>query len=389
MHSGVETLRSISEIEEIREFWMRMQWHPNSDIDFYQAVLKCLSSVVRPHVLVLWRDGVPQAILVGRLEDSRLNIHFGYSTIAGPANKTLVFVYGGVLGEPSSAECGLIMRTILGSLRAGEADRVFFNHLRTDCALYDAVLHVPQFFSRDYCTPGQMHRALTLPASFDDLRRSFTQRVRSNLRWEANRILKAHGGNVRIQCFARPEELEHMIQDCEKVAAQTYQRGLGAGFRDSPLDRALVQWKADKGWLRSYILYIQDQPRAFWSGTLYRGTLHSDHMAYDPAYRKYAPGKYLMMRTIEAFCEQKGQCEVEIIDFGLGDAEYKRMLCDRTWLDASPSVFAPNLRGIALNAYRTPLMQLDLIGRRLLSSSLEARVKRAWRNRVAGREIES
>jgi CelD/BcsL family acetyltransferase involved in cellulose biosynthesis len=111
-------------------------------------------------------------------------------------------------------------------------------------------------------------------------------------------------------------------------------------------------------------------------------------MAYDPEYRKYAPGKYLMMKTIEAFCDEKGQRQVNSVDFGLGDAEYKRMLCDQTWLDASPSIFAPNLRGLALNAYRTPLVQLDLIGRHLLSSNLEARVKRVWRNRVAGRQIE-
>jgi len=382
MESGIQVLRSISEIEEMRGDWVRLQWHPNSDIDFYQVVLRSMPSVVRPHVLVLWRGGIPHAILVGRVENRRLTLKVGYSTIPGPKTRSLVFIYGGLLGTPSQEECKFLTEMIMVALRRGEADTVFFNHLRTDTLLYEALMKGPRFYSRDYCSSFQVHRFLTLHDSVAEFRSHISTGVRHNLRRQASKFEKHYGGNVRIDCLGKPGEIATMIRDVESIAEHTYQRGLGAGFEDSKEERQRLQLRAERGWLRSFILYVEDKPCAFWVGTLYKGTFHSDYMGFDPAFRQHSPGTYLLIKTLEGFCSQETR-DARAVDFGLGDAQYKRIVSDQEWIDASPCIFAPNFKGIALNAYRTPLMHLDSMGHSLLNYHLQARLKRFWRDRVA------
>jgi len=385
MESYVQILRGFSEIEAIRDVWTGMQWHPNSDIDFFRMVCESMPSLVRPHVLVVWRDGAPRSILVGRVENDRLTVRVGYSNISGPKTRSLVFVYGGLLGVPSQEECDLLVGKILSVLRRGEADRVFFNHLPTNLPLYEALTRIPRFYSRDCGSCLQVHRRLRLSSSVMEFRSRLSPRVRSNMRWKANRLVKEFDGEVRIDCFTKPSEVESMMGVIESVASHTYQRGLGSGIGSSREDRMRLQMKAERGMLLSFILYLKDKPCAFWTGTLYGSTFHSDYMGYDPEYRKVSPGTYLLIKVIEKFCSQESDRKVLAIDFGLGDAEYKRVICDEEWNDASPCIFAPTLRGAALNAYRIPLMNLDKFGRFLLSDHLESRVKRFWRDRVARR----
>jgi hypothetical protein len=385
MESSVQILRSFSEIEAIRDVWTRMQWHPNADIDFYKMVSQSMTSVVRPHVLVLWRDGTPHAILAGRVENDRLSVRVGYTNIPGPKTRSLVFIYGGLLGSPSQTECALLVGKMLSTLRRGEAERVYFNHLPINSSLYEALTRIPRFYSRDYSSYIQVHRRLMLPANVAEFRGRLSPKVRSNLRWKANKLVKQHNGNVRIECLGKPSEVDAMIHAVESVAVNTYQRGLGVGFGNSREEKMRLQMKADRGWLRSFILYVEDIPCAFWSGTFYKETFHSEHMGYDSVYRQYSPGSYLLIKVIEELCSQGTAREVSAIDFGLGDAEYKRIVCDQEWKDACPCIFAPTLKGTALNAYRTPLIHLDKIGRFLLSDQLEQRVKRIWRERVARR----
>lgn len=382
MHYGIQVLRSVHEMEGIREHWTRMQRHPNSDLDFYHVVLGAMRNLVNPHILVVLADAEPKTILVGRIEESRLTLRLGYATIAGPKVRMMTFIHGGLLGDATREECQLLLQHITESLRKKEADLVFFNHLRTDSALYLGITSAPRFYCRDYCPSTQLHLRMSLPCGVQAFHKRLSSRVRGNLRWQSNRLMKEHPGGVRIECFKEPADLERMFHDIEAVAVHTYQRGLGVGFSGSESERARWTLKAEKGWMRTYVLYVDEQAVAFWSGTLYKGTFHSEYMGYNPTLRQYSPGMHLITKVVEQLCGQNDSREAEAVDWGLGDAEYKRILSDEQWRDASPYMFAPTMRGVILNMYRTPVMQLDRVGRMLVNNRLQARVKRLWRDRA-------
>jgi CelD/BcsL family acetyltransferase involved in cellulose biosynthesis len=175
-----------------------------------------------------------------------------------------------------------------------------------------------------------------------------------------------------------------MIQDVDGIARKTYQRGLGVGFTDSFEMHRRLSLEAEKGWLRGYVLYVQNAPSAFWIGTLYLGTFHSDYMGYDPALGKYSPGMFLAVKVIEELCngsDSGGQ--IYKIDFGLGDAQYKEVLGDSEWSDASLYIFPCSFKGIGLNVVRTSAAILERVARRALEESgLLGKVKKMWRLRT-------
>jgi CelD/BcsL family acetyltransferase involved in cellulose biosynthesis len=377
-----KVLRTVPEVEALRSVWEGWQCHPNSDLDFYLAVLRSVPGVLRPHIIMVFRDGHADAMLVGRREDTRLDFKIGYASFFKPRARALTFIYGGLLGNACPDSCRTLTHEVMKSLRGGEADVAFFNHLRVESPLYASLAGLTGFLTRDHFPTVQTHWSLNLPNSPEEFWAQLSTKTRNTQRRRAKRLLEDHSADVRTICFQDSSELDRMIRDVERVAQKTYQRGLGVGFSDSRDMRERLYLKLRKGWLRTYVLYVADKPRAFWSGTLYHGEFHGDVVGYDPEYSAYSPGMYLMIRAIEGFCNRNGDEKVSVVDFGLGDAQYKEELCNSRWQDATVYLFAPTLRGLALNAVRTPIILLDRIGRKVLErAKLLQRVKKMWRTR--------
>ena len=89
------------------------------------------------------------------------------------------------------------------------------------------------------------------------------------------------------------------------------------------------------------------------------------------------------MRVIEGLCDHAENENVMQVDWGLGDAEYKAALGTHEWQEACVYIFAPTLKGLALNILRTPAMVADVQLKRILErANLVKRIKRLWRNRL-------
>ena len=193
-------------------------------------------------------------------------------------------------------------------------------------------------------------------------------------------------GKDHVACYGNESELDLLFADAEEIAKKTYQRGLGAGFAATPDVRKRLGLAAQKGWLRGYVLYIGDRPCAFWIGMLYEKTFVSEYLGYDPEFRQYSPGMFLIMNVIEGFCAQKNGDIVKELDFGLGHAEYKAALCTKVWLESSLYIFSPRPKGLILKAMRTSTRIVDEGLRTVLAkTSLVPKLKRAWRDRLAKR----
>lgn len=386
----VVTIRDRSEVERLREYWSRWQWHPNADIDFYQDIVRSWQTRCKPHVLVLYRNGVPDAILVGRAENTRIECKIGYKTLCHIKARQLTFIYGGQLGNFSSANSAVFFKEIMESLRRKEADVAEFHFLRTDSPLHSLVSGVQVGLGRDFAPCVQIHRSTDLPSSGEEFYGMLSVKVRKNQRWQAKKIIQEFDGDVRIRCYWEIGDIAEMFRDIEKVAAKTYQRQLGVGFDTSQELRERLTAEAGRGRLRAYVLYLRGEPAAFWIGTVYRNILHSDFMGYDPAYGKYSPGMYLVMKSVEELCDSRLDENVRGIDWGLGDAQYKEVLGGSSWMESQIQVFGPTVKGVGATLVRTPIALTDLFLKRALSrSGALQRVKTKWRNHLREREATS
>ncbi len=375
----VRTLRSFEELEEIRSFWESSPGNRDSDPYFFPLVLRASRDSIRPHVVVVYRDGHPATLLVGRLECGPFErLRIGYIRIR-PRVKSLYFVYGALRGNASTENCELLVREVCRSLAHGEADLAYLNYLREDSEIYRLAQKIPGTLSRDRVRNSQRHFAATLPRTLEELHKKLSPKVRKNQRW--NKMNRDFPGAVHIKCFCKLEEVPDLAEVAEQVARHSYQRGLGVGFFDTEGERQRLQLKAEKGWLRGFVLYIGDQPAAFWIGDINEGIFGSEYLGFDPAFSKYSPGMYLVVKVIEGFCA--GSEHIIGVDFATGTAEYKEALSDHVWDENSIGIFAPSFRGIMLNILKTFAVGVDNTIKGFLErTGLLQKIKRAWRRRL-------
>ena len=379
----VSIIRNLDGVERLRSVWAPWQRHPNSDIDFYMGIVRSWQERCRPHIVAIYKDDEPQAMLVGRAEDTRIECKIGYKILGSVRARRLTFIYGGQLGNLSPQNCALLFSAIKESLRRGEADLAELHFVRTDSPLYALACSSQAGLGRDFAPCVQVHRSTALPTSADEFYGTLSVKARKNQRWQAKKVAQEFGVNAKIRCFREPEHMTEMFRDLEVIASKTYQRRLGVGFDGTLEQRERLCADANRGRLRAYVLYLAGEPAAFWVGTVYRNKLHSDFMGYDPAYSKYSPGMYVVMKSVEELCDSYPHEAVRHIDWGLGDAQYKQVLGDCSWMEAQVKIFAPTARGLGVNLLTTPTALAELLLKRVLSrSGTLQKTKTKWRQRL-------
>lgn len=380
---GVRVIRDEADLEQIRELWENLKGDRDSDPTVFLSILHTRAHVLRPHVIVAYRDGQPRSMLVGRLIDEPLVFGIGYARVRLKA-RTLYFVYGGARGSDAEEYCDLFVREISRSLKAGEADAAYLNYINVDSALYRAAGTLTSKWRRDDSGARQPHFSATLPESSEAFYASLSYHARKKRKNMMRKLEKTYPG-AHIRVFQAPEEIDVLAEAAESIMHTSYQRGLGVGFMDSPESRDQLRRRAQRGWLRGYVLYLEDSPIAFWIGDLNQQTYRSDYTAYRSEYSAVSPGMYLMLKTIEQFCDDPARNVTEV-DLALGQAEYKEMLGNRNWQEAAVYLFAPSAKGLTLRLARGLTSGVDTFLKRVLTRlGLLQKIKKRWRMGLTGR----
>ena len=366
----VTTARSVKEVEEIRDIWKKIQIGPAADIDYYLTVVNSRKQVVRPHVIILSHDKYIESMLVGRIEDMRLEFKFGYKTLFRPKVRSLTIVEGGILGNTSYTNCAALISEVVTSLKQREADIVSFSEIPIDSNIYKIAKKMLGFLCRDHFPTVHPHYKMTLPATIDDFLR--VRKNRKRLRNEMRRLQKSCSGNVAIKIFRERGQIDEFWRDAYKISKKTYQYALGGSFVNNIETPHLLTFLADRGWLRAYILYLEEKPLAFDLGYLHKNTYYDKNTGYDPKYKKFGVGTILLLKIIEDLCSD---CHIHYIDFGAGDSAEKRRFCDLKCEEASFYIFKPKMKGVKLNAMRTISGASQRLGKKFLTRTI---LKEKW-----------
>jgi CelD/BcsL family acetyltransferase involved in cellulose biosynthesis len=372
--------RSADEVEPLRTTWEALQGrHLTSDLDFFLTLARHEPTVLRPHVVVVERAGEPTGIVVARLEDTRLRARFGYDAAYEPRVRMLTVAYGGVLGDCGPEE-GLV--DLLRESLAGErVDVVRLRMLAVGSSLHAAAKASSPQLRRRHFAPSMLHWRCAIPDSFDEFLAARSKERRRNVRRYGRRLEEVHGQQVEVRLFTKRADLDRLFADTASVHRTTYQAALGVGFSDDELTRSLTELAMERGWFRGAVLYLGGRPAAFWHGNAYRGTFSTSVTGFDPAEAENRPGTYLLMSLVEGLCADP---TVDTLDFGFGDAEYKRQFGDSSALEEDVVVFEPRARPLAVNAGQTAVLATAAAGRWALARSGHLRsARKAWRQRLS------
>jgi len=376
---AVRVIRSTAELEQERLLWKAWPGHRDSDLDFYLMVLRSRLEVISPYVLVLYRNGLPLSIWIGRLEQTHLTFRIGYLSVCRPNVRLLSLIPWGRRGDESTECSQALIAEVLRLLKDGEFDVANLGFVDAHSILCRLARELPGTLSRDVLPSRSAHWKMDLAGNIDEIYRRFSSDYRGQLRRKAKKLIAEFGENIRVVCLREPSDVERIVEDVELVAKKTYQRGLGVGFSVSDETWNRLRFQAEKFWLRAFILYIEDQPCAFWVGALYDGVFYSDYLGHDPAYDRHSIGTFLTTKAIESLCSEGGKQ----IDFGPGDSRYKRQFGTSNSEELSIFIFAPSLKGMVLNCGRTIFGCIDWILREgFKRTDIPQRIKKMWRKRA-------
>ena len=163
---SIRVINNFKELEEIRSFWEEKQWHPYTDSLYYLKLSPTHEGFIRPHVMLLSRRKHPETLVLGWIQEKRLNLKIGYKTVLKPKAKCLYIEYAGLLGDTGPSKCAALMQEILNCLKGGEADFAYFKFIRHDSPLFKSAIEKPGALCRDHFPYINPHWVVSVPDSF-------------------------------------------------------------------------------------------------------------------------------------------------------------------------------------------------------------------------------
>ena len=376
----LEVARTFGDVERLAPLWDQVPWQrEEAEREFFLARAQERPDTVAPFAVIAVEGGKPVGALSGRIDVRDLPASIGYRRLYRPRVRLLHVLDGGIYAGGALDE---IVASVGDALRHGEFEAVALPFLATDSPVLSAFesLAGPVRRRRGRVQP---RRRLTLPTSYDDYLASLSHKTRKGIRRDARALAERFGDALSVEIVRGPAGFDRLVAGAERVAQATYQRALGSGFADTPERRAATKIGLERGWIRGYLLSSADAPIAFWICSVYRGTLLLQLTGYDQSFAELRVGLYLLLRVIE---DAIADPEIHTVDFGPGDAGYKRQLSNESHLERDLLVFAPTVRGVRVNMTRNAILGAAALARRALDAAhLTDRVRTGWRGRLRSR----
>jgi CelD/BcsL family acetyltransferase involved in cellulose biosynthesis len=311
---------TVEAVEALRPVWGAMHVPDiDADIDYFLTVVQGFDPPAKPHVIHI-RTGGHDLLVVARIEAMHQPFKLAYFTLGHVRQRALVLSFDGILGARGGADEELAIRELRAALARNEADLLVIPNLDIEGQRFAAALATCSWLFRGHGQRPSHRWVIDLPESLDAFLARRSAATRKKIRREERELLKLYDGDIALRRFDTPDAFETACAHMKAVAHISYQHHLGAGFTGSTLDRALLRLGLERGWARVWMLYCADRPIAFWPGTAYAGTFAVGTPGFDPAFAKFAVGRFAMLRMIEDLCPLG---TVHLMDFGQGEAEYK------------------------------------------------------------------
>ena len=230
---------------------------------------------------------------------------------------------------------------MLQVLTTGQSDELHIDDLSVDSPLWNALTSTTE--SKTYLThpcPPQVHRSIHFPGTPDAYWKLLNSHDRKNLKSKAKKLTH------EIKAYRKPEEVAEFLSKAHEVSVKTWQtKSQRPQILNTPGEVKYWQQVAALGAMRSYILEHDAKPVAFLLSVQWKGQFIAEEMGYDPAFEKSSPGNIMLYRILE---DVLANDPPTTWDFGYGDNQYKRILCNHESTSGPISLFHRSLRPLAI-----------------------------------------
>jgi hypothetical protein len=323
-------------------------------------------------------------MMIGRVEKTSVDVAIGYPrlgllsacvTALLPRLRLLEVLYRGMPGDWSKPRLNALLLEIKEGLARGECHAVRFRMLGLHSSLWQESREKFSWASRGCVGTPNPHWSLDCSKGYKDYFQGLDTKTRKNFT-RRRKQLEAEFGDATVRHLDQPQDAESVAAATEAIVAKTYQKGFDRAWTSAEMLARVRLWLA-RGVFHAYFLSLDGEVCAYQHVLNYGGEGFGIGTGYDPRFQRYAIGRFIQLRAIEDLCERHG---VRSIDFGFGDADYKRELCGQRWEEADLVLFRPSAVGLAGNLLRTNQIKVIEGGKLALKAlGLFQHAKRIWR----------
>jgi CelD/BcsL family acetyltransferase involved in cellulose biosynthesis len=372
-------LRDLASIEALRPQWEALHPAPDAGPDAYFTVIRARAGSSAPLVVAMHDGPRLEALLVARREPVEVACRFGTRTVLRARPKGVVVLAGGALRRAPDVAWTPLVAALRGLLRDGTARVVCVRKTAVDSELRRELRSVAGGPWRSEADVPELRWRLALPDTFDALMQRMSRHGRQKLRRYAKVLEREFPGRVVLRRTAEPGDVAAFCVRAETIARESYQRGLGAGFVHDAEREARLAAAAKAGRLRAFDVEVDGVPRAFWITERSGDALYVDSTAFDREFGRFEPGTVVLLELL-ADAIREG---VRVVDYGFGDALYKRRFDAASTLESDVYLFAPGLRGLCLGAARGTVASLHRAADRVVTRlGLKERLRRSMRDKA-------
>lgn len=222
--------------------------------------------------------------------------------------------------------------------------------------------------ARSYTTRGygiysptsfQVRLKIDLPRTSAEYFGKFSSKTRNTFRRKEKKL-----GEIKVIRCSTVDQVADFLRDAHQISVNTWQtEQFGLRVKNDASDLAQFTFLASQGALRSYLLYQDEIPMAFIIGNQHRGLYRYEEVGFDRKFHSLSPGQVLLLKVLD---DMFGDNPPECFDFGMGDADYKRMLANVETTAGNIWLVPPGIRGRSLVTYLNGSRSIRQCGRQMI-----------------------
>ncbi len=289
-----------------------------------------------------------------------------------------------VIGKQDANSAQKFVDQAVNSLEVLNRDCLLIEDVEVGSVMWRTLRSAQKAGSRLFLPNGIQRRfKIELPESMDDYWNSFSKKPRYNLR----RAVKL-AGDINVECITDAGQIAGFLDAAHAISTKSWQ-SQRIGVRIANDDRELQRYVAlaTLGLLRCYLLttgethpHGADVPVAFVVGTQCNGYYSYEEIGYDQDFASVSPGKVLLIKLLEDLYSRNTP---KWLDFGGGDAEYKRTFANHSTRSGNVVLFAKTRRARAVAAGMTAARATDSFLRATIGwLGLKTRLRQWFRKRA-------
>lgn len=368
-------------IENLRPAWRKWADSFETDIEYYLHTVRSDATILHPYVITVCHGEIDQAMLIGMVRKQKVSAALSFVRIPGPAIKVLEIMEGGRMGHQSTAIDKLIARQLSKDIRRNKIDLLRIRRLQLRSELLGQLRQLLNLDIKDPVADASFDSMLSLTSNGGKPAPVFSGKILREVRRKIRILQRAFPNKSRFKCFSDPCELDAGIRDAMIVVVTSWQHPFGYALVDNWQTRENFMFCAKQGWLRIYVLYVDEHPCAFLIGQLYKDKFQCQYAGYDLSFGRFSVGSLLTAWALESLAITGGRR----VDLGEGNPEYNQRLGCKRSEDVRLDVCSPTLRGRWLNMFVATTKIARVAWHRLLTGLGPNRIAKIWRDFLVAR----